>query len=57
MNISPWNSLSNLLGDGPTPRAAHSCEIIGNKLLFFGGWNGKKALNDLYVLNLDNLTW
>ena len=39
------------------PRAAHSCELIGNKLYVFGGWNGKKALNDMYVLNLENLQW
>ena len=25
--------------------------------IIFGGWNGKKALNDLYVLDLDKLIW
>ena len=38
-------------------RAAHSCDKVGNSLYIFGGWNGKKALNDLYVLDLDKLTW
>ena len=28
---------------GPGPRAAHSCDLIGNKLYVFGGWNGKKV--------------
>jgi hypothetical protein len=37
-------------------RAAHSCDKVGNSLYIFGGWNGKKALNDLYVLDLDKLT-
>ena len=36
-------------------RAAHSCDKVGNSLYIFGGWNGKKALNDLYVLDLDKL--
>ena len=26
-------------------------------IVIFGGWNGKKALNDLYVLDLDKLIW
>ena len=38
-------------------RAAHSCDKVGNCLYIFGGWNGKKALNDLYVLDLDKLIW
>ncbi len=38
-------------------RAAHSCDKVGNSLYIFGGWNGKKALNDLYVLDLDKLIW
>jgi len=57
MNFSPWSSLMNITGDGPGPRAAHSCEYIGNKLFFFGGWNGKKALNDIFFFNLENMTW
>jgi hypothetical protein len=36
-------------------RAAHSCDKVGSCLYIFGGWNGKKALNDLYVLDLDKL--
>ena len=38
-------------------RAAHSCDKVFNNLYIFGGWNGKKALNDLYVLDLDHLAW
>lgn len=43
--------------EGPGPRAAHSCDLIGNKLYVFGGWNGKQALNDLYVLDFNTMTW
>ena len=42
---------------GPGARAAHSCDLLGNNLYVFGGWNGKKALNDLHVLNFLNLHW
>lgn len=35
---------------GPGPRAAHSCNLINGKLFVFGGWNGKRGLNDLHVL-------
>ncbi len=41
----------------PGPRAAHSCNLIGNKMIVFGGWNGKKGLNDLHVLDVDKLEW
>eukprot|EP00743_Colponemidia_sp_Colp-15_P006964 GILK01007515.1.p1 GENE.GILK01007515.1~~GILK01007515.1.p1 ORF type:complete len:519 (+),score=68.21 GILK01007515.1:65-1558(+) len=43
--------------DAPGPRAAHSCDIINNKLFIFGGWNGKKALNDLHNLEIETMVW
>ena len=36
-------------------RAAHSCDKIGSNLYVFGGWNGKKALNNLTIVDLDKL--
>ena len=44
-------------GSGPCPRAAHSCDLVGNKLFVFGGWDGKRALNDLHVLNFETSAW
>lgn len=38
-------------------RAAHSCDKVGNCLYIFGGWNGKRALNDLHILDIDKMTW
>ena len=38
-------------------RAAHSCDKVGSNLYIFGGWNGKRALNDLYMLDIDKLVW
>lgn len=41
----------------PGPRAAHSCNLVGTKLYVFGGWNGKKGLNDLHVLDVETMEW
>jgi hypothetical protein len=41
----------------PGPRAAHSCNLIGSCLYIFGGWNGKKGLTDLHVLNVETMVW
>ncbi|CEL93311.1 unnamed protein product [Vitrella brassicaformis CCMP3155] len=41
----------------PGPRAAHSCDVLEGKLYVFGGWNGKKALNDLHVLDVAKGEW
>lgn len=38
-------------------RAAHSCDKVGKFLYVFGGWDGKVALNDLAVLNIDTMEW
>ncbi|KAF7458729.1 putative kelch repeat protein [Cryptosporidium felis] len=49
MSITPWEEVE-ISGRSPTPRAAHSCNAIEDKLFLFGGWNGFEALNDFYVL-------
>jgi hypothetical protein len=28
------------------PKAAHSCDVVDGRFYVFGGWNGKRALND-----------
>eukprot|EP00439_Symbiodinium_sp_Y106_P021504 s2689_g2.t1 len=55
---SPFNLGSELQTQNcPGPRAAHSCDIIDGRLYLFGGWNGKRALNDLHVLDVASGTW
>ena len=64
-NQNPWKTIQpitesfpgNLINFDSGPRAAHSCELIGNHLFVFGGWNGKKALNDMYMMNIHNFQW
>ncbi|CRG95774.1 leucine-zipper-like transcriptional regulator 1, putative [Plasmodium gallinaceum] len=41
----------------PSNRASHTCNIIENRLFLFGGWNGQKALNDLYVYDIEQKKW
>jgi N-acetylneuraminic acid mutarotase len=41
----------------PGPRAAHSFDILENRIIVFGGWNGKKALNDLHIFDFQSGTW
>ena len=57
LHNNPWKTLHLQQSEIPGPRAAHSCEVIRNKLYFFGGWNGKKALNDMFICDLDSMKW
>jgi N-acetylneuraminic acid mutarotase len=41
----------------PPPRANHSSSIILDNLFIFGGWDGSKRLNDLFVFNLKQFIW
>jgi leucine-zipper-like transcriptional regulator 1 len=38
-------------GNWPQERANHSSAVCADYLYIFGGWNGSKRLNDLYMLN------
>ena len=44
-------------GDLPSRRANHSSAVVGRKLCIFGGWDGKKRLNDIFILDTDTLVW
>lgn len=41
----------------PGPRAAHSFDILENRIIVFGGWNGKRALNDLHIFDFQTGVW
>jgi hypothetical protein len=43
---------------GPSARAGHTATLInGNMLLIFGGGDGSKILNDVWLLDTTSLTW
>ena len=52
-----WRSVQDIQGTRPPPRANHSSSIIGDNLYIFGGWDGSKRLNDLFVFNLKEFIW
>lgn len=41
----------------PSVRAAHSCDVVGNVLVIFGGWTGKQALADAYAFHTIKRRW
>ena len=53
-----WKKLSDVNKiDCPGYKAAHTAELINSKMYLFGGWNGKKALNDLHIYDIENDSW
>jgi len=52
-----WRNMSDVHGQVPPPRANHSSSIIYHNLYIFGGWDGSKRLNDLFVLSLKTNIW
>jgi N-acetylneuraminic acid mutarotase len=38
-------------GNPPSPRYAHSVTRVGKKLVFFGGFNGTRYLDDMYIFD------
>lgn len=44
-------------GDLPPPRAGHSATLIDGRIVIFGGGDGLKIMNDIYILNLNRRTW
>lgn len=52
-----WKNVQDVKGKKPPPRANHSSSIIKSNLYIFGGWDGSKRLNDLFVLSLKSYIW
>ena len=44
-------------GSWPTPRAAHAAAVLDDKILLFGGRHDSRRLNDLWVLDMEQMTW
>lgn len=41
----------------PQPRCQADCCIYSNKILMFGGTNGKRRFDDMWSFNLETLLW
>ena len=44
-------------GTPPGPRESHSITTLGSKVYVFGGFDGSRVLNDLYVFDVLNVLW
>ncbi|XP_058088844.1 protein GLUTELIN PRECURSOR ACCUMULATION 3 isoform X2 [Magnolia sinica] len=56
-DIWQWSELTSY-GDLPSPRDFAAASAIGNrKIIMYGGWDGKKWLSDVYVLDTMSLEW
>ncbi|PIA39206.1 hypothetical protein AQUCO_02700409v1 [Aquilegia coerulea] len=56
-DIWQWSELTSF-GDLPSPRDFASASSIGNrKIVMYGGWDGKKWLTDVYILDTMSLEW
>ncbi|KAK4776612.1 hypothetical protein SAY86_005300 [Trapa natans] len=56
-DIWQWTELTSF-GDLPSTRDFAAAAVIGNqKIVMYGGWDGKKWLSDVYVLDTISLEW
>ncbi|XP_039118330.1 LOW QUALITY PROTEIN: protein GLUTELIN PRECURSOR ACCUMULATION 3-like [Dioscorea cayenensis subsp. rotundata] len=56
-DIWQWSELTSF-GDLPSPREFAAASAIGNrKIVMYGGWDGKKWLSDVYILDTISLEW
>ena len=45
-----WSQVSSTTA-GPSARFGHAQCLVGDKLVVFGGWDGRQAFNDLWVFD------
>lgn len=50
-------SIPSVQGIQPPARYAHTGTLMGNKLIIFGGFNGRVYLDDLNVLDTSTMSW
>ncbi|XP_072964441.1 protein GLUTELIN PRECURSOR ACCUMULATION 3 [Typha angustifolia] len=56
-DIWQWSELTSF-GDLPSPREFSAASAIGNRrIIMYGGWDGKKWLSDVYILDTISLEW
>ncbi|KAK2976356.1 hypothetical protein RJ640_014187 [Escallonia rubra] len=56
-DIWQWSELTSF-GDLPSPRDFAAASAIGNrKIVMYGGWDGKRWLSDVYILDTISLEW
>jgi len=58
LDVETWKwSLMPSTTAPPLARSGHTAVAVGNKLAFFGGWDGNTTFNDLWVYDISGRTW
>ena len=52
-----WAEIEPRGGAAPTPRNSHSAVVWGNTIVIFGGWDGCRNCNDLYLFDIPTSQW
>jgi len=55
LNDLRWERLK--IASPPPARAGHSASIVGDKMIIFGGSQRSDRLNDIWVFDINTLTW
>jgi len=56
IETSIWHEIVSL-GMPPSPRVSASAVVVGNKIYFFGGYDGSSWRNDTFTYNIDDNIW
>ncbi|KAL6625306.1 galactose oxidase [Neocallimastix sp. 'constans'] len=54
--IYTWTHI-NTTGKSPSPRGYHTSNIVGSKVIVFGGSDGHECFNDIHILDLKTNHW
>lgn len=52
-----WRKIRDTTGERPMGRAGHSACVYGDKVIVFGGWNGRRTLNDMFEYCFTTNRW
>ena len=55
-DVFTWTRVNSATAP-PTGRQGHSDVLVGDKIVYFGGTNGKQCFNDLWVFDTATMTW
>ena len=51
-----WNAITESTSPAPCPRRRHTACVYGGKIIIFGGFDGRKFLNDTFSYDLTQIT-
>lgn len=61
LNISDPHALTweewKTTGDRPVQKGYHTANLVGNKMIVYGGSDGNHSFSDIHILDLEKLNW